>query len=407
MSRSRMVCFSDPFAYQSAFFPSSEIELLPTAKGNFCAELTQVGMQSLWMHNAHEDLPRVFVGVARSPRTAIGFLTRPNQPTLLHCGTSVSPDDIIVTDTDLMYRKTEANCDWGSISIPTSDLDASCQILTDREYIRSPLKHHVRPTPELMARLLDTHEMVGQLARTSPDILSIDEVSRALEQKLVHLMIRCLHEGEASRMTTGGLRHETIIVQFEEFLEANPDRPLYLTEICAGIGVAERTLRVACEEHLGMGPIRFLTLRRLHLVRRALGQADGSMTTVTQVATDHGFWELGRFSVAYRMSFGESPSETLRRTLDDRPLHLNRPSSLGNPVLHHGRRSKASAPRARAERAQTVELAGHEPVGQFLLTSLQGAGSASHRSMPPAKSRTSARHSSRTADWRRRILRKP
>ena len=126
-----------------------------------------------------------------------------------------------------------------------------------------------------------------------------------------------------------------IIVRFEEFLEMHPDRPLYLTEICAAIGVAERTLRAVCEEHLGMGPIRFLSLRRLHLVHRALRQADGSMTTVTRVATDHGFWELGRFSVAYRVMFGESPSETLRRPSDDRPLHLKRPSSLGDSVLRH------------------------------------------------------------------------
>jgi AraC-like DNA-binding protein len=112
--------------------------------------------------------------------------------------------------------------------------------------------------------------------------------------------------------TAGRRRHEAIIVRLEQFLEANPDRPIYLTEICGVIGTAERTLRAACEEHLGMGPIRYLTLRRMHLVRRALLRADPSKSTVTRIATDHGFWELGRLSVAYRRLFGESPSETLR-----------------------------------------------------------------------------------------------
>jgi AraC-like DNA-binding protein len=125
-------------------------------------------------------------------------------------------------------------------------------------------------------------------------------------------MVRCLAEGAAVEPTAGCRRHDTIITRFEEFLEANPDRSLYLTEICAAIGVTERTLRVSCEEHLGMGPIRFLTLRRMHLVRRALLHSHPSRATVTQIATDHGFWELGRFSVAYGMLFGESPSETLR-----------------------------------------------------------------------------------------------
>jgi transcriptional regulator GlxA family with amidase domain len=63
-----------------------------------------------------------------------------------------------------------------------------------------------------------------------------------------------------------------------------------------------------------MSPHRYLALRRMNLVRRALMMADPARTTVTQIATDHGFWELGRFSVAYRRLFGEAPSVTLRNT---------------------------------------------------------------------------------------------
>ena len=95
-----------------------------------------------------------------------------------------------------------------------------------------------------------------------------------------------------------------------------------------GLGVAERTLRASCEEYMGMGPIRFLTLRRMHLVRQALLSAVPSTSTVTRIATDHGFWELGRFAVAYRAAFGELPSETLKRPTKQIAIHLNRPSSL-------------------------------------------------------------------------------
>jgi AraC-like DNA-binding protein len=57
----------------------------------------------------------------------------------------------------------------------------------------------------------------------------------------------------------------------------------------------------------------------MHLARRALLRADASAATVTMVATDHGFWELGRFSVEYRGLFGESPSASLRRPPDAMP----------------------------------------------------------------------------------------
>ena len=62
-----------------------------------------------------------------------------------------------------------------------------------------------------------------------------------------------------------------------------------------------------------MGPIRYLWLRRMQLAHRALVRADRSTATVTDVATAHGFWELGRFAVAYRSLYGESPSVTLSR----------------------------------------------------------------------------------------------
>jgi hypothetical protein len=129
MPWSRVVSFTEPFLYRSAF-RSVEVELFPTVKGKFSAELTQVSMNKLWVHVAHEDLPRVYIGAVKPHRAAIGFLTRINQSAMQHCGMEVLPGDIVINDTDLMYRRTEANCDWGSISLSRDDLDAVYNAVT-------------------------------------------------------------------------------------------------------------------------------------------------------------------------------------------------------------------------------------------------------------------------------------
>jgi AraC-like DNA-binding protein len=101
--------------------------------------------------------------------------------------------------------------------------------------------------------------------------------------------------------------------RFRRVVEENPAQPLYIPELCRAIGVSSRTLQACCQEHLGMGPKRYLLLRRMHLARRALRYATSEVTSVTDIATRYGFWQLGRFAVEYRSLFSESPSATLRR----------------------------------------------------------------------------------------------
>ena len=328
MSGSSSFSFADPLPYQAAL-RISDVQIFPTAKGKFQAELMQINLDSLWMQRGHENLPHVVVGTVRPVRKAISFLTEEQE--MAYCGQQVLPGSIIIQRSDTQHRRNGANRRWGSMSLTHDDFDAACKAITGREIPRETLQLIVRPRPDLMSKLLKAHETVGKIAETTPDVLAMPEVSRALEQQLIHLMVRCLADSFSSKMSAGRRRHDLIVARFEEFLEANPETPLYLTEICRAIAVSERTLRGACEEHLGMGPIRYLSLRRMHQVRRALLRADPSRATVTRIATDHGFWELGRFSVAYRALFGEAPSESLRRPADDRFESLDLPSSLARP----------------------------------------------------------------------------
>ncbi|WP_375789344.1 helix-turn-helix domain-containing protein [Bradyrhizobium sp. Pha-3] len=114
-------------------------------------------------------------------------------------------------------------------------------------------------------------------------------------------------------MVSAGQREvwRDLVGQAEKLVLIRPAQALSISDICRSLAVSERTLRSAFTKIHGVPPCRRLrTLRLLH-ARKVLLEADRKLTTVTRVAADFGFSELGRFSVEYRKAFGESPSQTL------------------------------------------------------------------------------------------------
>ncbi len=326
MACSKVLNFTDPCPYMAAI-RAADMEILPTTKGEFRAELTQVTLNELWMQRFSESLPRVHKGTVRRGRNVFTFLTE-DQPEVYNRGRLWSPGEICTEDFEVQHARTLGNYRLGGVSLKPARFAAACKAVVGCEFDAQRGKHFVRPKPDFMERLLKLHELTGNFAKVTPELFALPEVVRAIEQQLVHVLVRCLADGVVSTTNSGNLRHKAIIGRFEEFLEAHPNRPLYLIDVCAAVGAAERTLRAACEEHLGMGPIRYLTLRRMYLAHRALMRQMPFTATVTQIATDNGFYELGRFSVAYRQLFGETPSDSLRRPADDGHVPLDRPSSL-------------------------------------------------------------------------------
>lgn len=103
-----------------------------------------------------------------------------------------------------------------------------------------------------------------------------------------------------------------IVDRLDAFLGTHADEAISIAQLCDATGVRERSLRNAVRAVRGMSPKRYLTRRRMEAVRIVLEAAGSTPTTVTRVATDHGFFELGRFAATYNALFGERPSQTLR-----------------------------------------------------------------------------------------------
>jgi transcriptional regulator GlxA family with amidase domain len=90
-----------------------------------------------------------------------------------------------------------------------------------------------------------------------------------------------------------------------------------MSALCRMTGLSERGLRNAFYSVRGVSPSRYIQAERLRRARYALTQASARPVTVTSVATNLGFYQLGRFAAAYKEAFGEAPSVTLRMSRRD------------------------------------------------------------------------------------------
>ncbi|MFE2421980.1 AraC family transcriptional regulator [Streptomyces hokutonensis] len=96
-----------------------------------------------------------------------------------------------------------------------------------------------------------------------------------------------------------------------EAIDDAPELAWTLTWLAEVAGVSGRRLQQGFHAQLGMSPMKYLQNVRLERVHRDLLNDAGP---VGDLCTRWGFTHLGRFAGAYRERYGESPSQTRRRS---------------------------------------------------------------------------------------------
>ena len=310
MPSSTVRTFTDPDDYASSIRATSAALML-TDRGHFGAKLVRVDLHRVWMQQLSESLPRIAYFSILPGRVSIAFSALPGR-SVISGGIEQDHASIVLRKEaqEYFHRTSAASCN-GALSLPMSEFDVIGTALAGRDLTIATPSVGRNPTPSALARLRKLHEKVTHLAEFAPEIIGDPESSRGLEQELISAMVGCIATGEPQADRSAARQHAKIMRKFRREVEERPNDAVYIPELCTAIGTSERTLRVACHEQLGIGPKRYLLLRRMHLARRALSESTPNETTVTEIATRYGFWQLGRFAGEYKSLFGEAPSATL------------------------------------------------------------------------------------------------
>jgi AraC family ethanolamine operon transcriptional activator len=170
----------------------------------------------------------------------------------------------------------------------------------------------LRVDPRRFTRLRRYLHGIFATLEAAPSLQEAAGFERLVSGDLIPLVLEALVHG---REAGGGLCRPPSRIELvkaaQRWMEAHPGQPIHLEGLCREVHTSRRSLFQGFREHLGMGPITYLRLQRLHGIRRELLGADPSRTTIGALAAEWGFLNPGHFARQYAELFGERPSDTL------------------------------------------------------------------------------------------------
>lgn len=202
---------------------------------------------------------------------------------------------------------------WAGIHVPTDHpslapelVDSLCDNGSRGTHTRTDLAH-VSSARLLISRLFSDDGSVN---------FSQPAAARAMEEEIMAVATRVLESSSRNQHTHLGrprFSRDSVVSKALTVIEENEGQPLLLRDLCRAAQVSERTLRNIFQEYFGVGPMRMLKVNQLCDIHAALMAAEPGETTIAKVVTRFGVWDFSSFARNYKMLYGETASETLRR----------------------------------------------------------------------------------------------
>ena len=151
--------------------------------------------------------------------------------------------------------------------------------------------------------------------------LDHDLVSRQFEQLIISMLL-CYQPHNYSKLIESPMPSPSSadVKRVLDYIHTHIDETILISDLITIAGVPGRTLFDHFRRFTGQSPFKYITHQRLKHVRQDLINREGVTSTVTHIATRWGFSQLGRFAGLYKKTYGETPSETLKRASQNKKL---------------------------------------------------------------------------------------
>lgn len=145
------------------------------------------------------------------------------------------------------------------------------------------------------------HNNQSRLMRLSPLIAS----------KVADLLTQTQYGYDENKVTNQTTQR--VISDITTYIKETNSYPLTITELCKITHVSRRALQYCFEKGFGMSPIQYIRDCRLNEIRRLLLKEESDII-IADLALDFGFFHIGTFNAQYKYLFGETPTQTIKRS---------------------------------------------------------------------------------------------
>ncbi|MGY4495180.1 AraC family transcriptional regulator [Pseudomonas sp. TE3610] len=212
----------------------------------------------------------------------------------------INPDEPV----DLTYS---ADCEKFIVKVPVRLLEGLCQ--QQRWTLPEPgvrfTEHRYR-----LDQLQSLVSLLGMLCQEAEEVEPQPQVQAHYAQILASKLLT-LTRTNVRRVSAEAppLNFERVIDYIDNHLGDELD-----SQALARLAqVSVRTLYDLFARNADSTPAQYIRQRRLARIQACLADPTCKVRSVSELAMDHGFFHLGRFSQSYRQQFGELPSQTLAR----------------------------------------------------------------------------------------------
>lgn len=212
----------------------------------------------------------------------------------------INPDDPV----DLTYSD---DCEKLIVKLPASFLEKACsenQWQAPAEGIRFGSNRHALSELDGFGSLLG---LICQEAGSEQSIPQIQEqYSRIIASKLL-----CSLASNIRRDPFGDSCPS--FGRIADYIDEHLKRDISVEQLAELANMSLRSLYLLFERKVGTTPKSYIRQRKLEQIHGRLSDPSAKVRNITEIAMDYGFMHLGRFSESYKSTFGELPSDTLRR----------------------------------------------------------------------------------------------